>query len=166
MFAIDGTNRCATAESVSQESIEMVSRKLFGLIARHHAIRFIGIAMLITSSTLHAKNPGESAMDCLEVKGSSDKVTFRNHCGGRIFVIWCGELKYSKKRCGDGPKKAGNGVATAGFYTHSFNMDAATEREETIAGEYRYAACKGGISFGNDGEYRDDADGSFVCQKR
>lgn len=117
------------------------------------------IFIILISFNAHARNPGESAQNCVNASAKGDAVTFKNNCGEKIFVIWCGELKYSKKRCGDGPK--------GGFYTHSFNMEAGAKRDETIMkGAWWYAACKGGISFGNDGEYKDYPDGSVECLKR
>jgi hypothetical protein len=106
-----------------------------------------------------ARNPGESAQECVDVtKGAAGKVSFTNTCGEKIFVIWCGDLKYSKQRCGNGPK--------GGFYTHSANLAPGQSNDVAFDGRFSYAACKGGISFGNDGEYLDTPSGGIQCLKR
>lgn len=109
-----------------------------------------------------AENRGESAMDCLIVSDGAEQpsgveIVFTNQCDEQIFMLWCGELQFSERRCGDGP----NG----GFYTQSDNLQANASNEIRIkAGtSYHYAACYGGISFGNSGEYTDNPDGGFVC---
>ena len=61
-----------------------------------------------------AENRGESAMDCLIVSDGAEQpsgveIVFTNQCDEQIFMLWCGELQFSDRRCGDGP----NG----GFYT-------------------------------------------------
>lgn len=109
-----------------------------------------------------AENRGASAMDCLIVSDGAEQpngveVVFTNQCDEQIFMLWCGELQFSEDRCGDGPN--------AGFYTHSDNIKPGTSNEIRIkaGSNYQYAACYGGISFGNSGEYTDNSDGSFVC---
>ncbi len=120
---------------------------------------FLAVLLLALSVNAQARNPGESAQRCVSASSDSKgKVTFENNCGEKVFVLWCGDLKYSKQRCGDGPK--------GGFYTHSNNIPAGGEVTTVVNGRYRYAACKGGISFGNDGEYDDNPDGSYRCLKR
>lgn len=58
------------------------------------------------------KNPGESAMQCVDISKNKDgRTVFKNICSEQIFVLYCGELTSSKGRCGDGPK--------GGYYTHS-----------------------------------------------
>lgn len=105
------------------------------------------------------RNPGESAQRCVSARSTGGgKVAFTNNCGEKVFVIWCGDLKHTKKRCGDGPK--------GGFYTHSENIGAGDEATTDVNGPYRYAACKGSISFGNDGEYQDNGSGGVQCLKR
>lgn len=116
------------------------------------------VILLGVSVSAHARNPGENAMRCVDVNEIGGRVTFTNTCNKQIFVIWCGELKYSKKRCGDGPK--------GGFYTHSTNLKPGDDNEVAVDGQYRYAACVGGISFGNSGEYEDDSRGRFRCLPR
>ena len=113
---------------------------------------------MLLSLNAYAKNPGESAQSCVDASSGNGKVTFTNNCGERVFVIWCGDLKYSQKRCGDGPR--------GGFYTQSVNIDAGGTSTADINGQYHYADCKGSISFGNDGEYEDNANGGFRCLQR
>lgn len=102
-----------------------------------------------------AGNPGRSAMECVTATRDKDNVVFHNRCSFKIFVVWCGELKHSKKRCGDGP--AGNG-----FYTHSNNVAPGATTRVYGAGAYRYAACEGGIGFDKE-PIQDQPDGSFAC---
>lgn len=102
-----------------------------------------------------AGNPGRSAMDCVSASRVKDDIVFKNSCSYKVFVVWCGELKYSKKRCGDGP--AGNS-----FYTHSDNIGPGGETWARGVQTYRYAACEGGIGFGKS-EIKDAPDGSFQC---
>ncbi|QKO23273.1 hypothetical protein [Rhodoferax sp. BAB1] len=118
----------------------------------------IAACLLVVTVNAHARNPGENAQRCVDVSERNGRVTFTNTCNKQIFVIWCGDLKYTKKRCGDGPK--------GGFYTHSDNLRPGAEKEIVVEGQYRYAACVGGISFGNSGEYEDDARGRYRCLPR
>jgi hypothetical protein len=100
-------------------------------------------------------NTGKSAMQCVSVTRNNDDVEFRNTCDKQIFVVWCGDLKYAKEKCGDGPK--GNS-----YYTHSNNIKPGTSIRTSVSGQYHYAACEGGIAFGKD-EIHDRPDGSFTC---
>ena len=117
----------------------------------------LSLAMLAAAGPAGAAgNTGKSAIDCVTATRDKNDVVFQNNCGGKIFVVWCGELKYSKKRCGDGP--SGNS-----FYTHSNNVAAgATMRASGVVGTYRYAACEGGIGFDKK-PIQDQPDGSFTC---
>lgn len=105
-----------------------------------------------------AKASGESAQSCVDARTNGDTLTFKNNCSEKVFVLWCGDLKYSKKKCGDGP--------SGGYYTQSTNIAPGKESTTQINGKYQYAACKGGISFGNDGKYKDYSDGTVTCLKR
>jgi hypothetical protein len=101
-----------------------------------------------------AKNSGESAHTCV----SNDRMgNIVNNCGEQVFIIWCGNLQYSNKACGDGP----NGS----YFTHSNNLKPGAS--ETIkvkpGGQYFLGSCFGGISFGNSGEYEDSPNGSYTC---
>lgn len=100
-------------------------------------------------------NPGKSAMDCVSASREGKDVKFSNSCGHKVFVVWCGDMQYSKSRCGDGPK--GNS-----FYTHSNNISPNSSIYARAIGEYRYAACVGGIAFGKSG-IQDRPDGTFAC---
>lgn len=105
----------------------------------------------------HAQgNPGKSAMDCVTATRDGQDVKFSNRCDHKVFVAWCGALKYSKKRCGDGP--AGNS-----YYTHSSNIAPnGTTSANGVVGDYKYAACVGGIGFSKTG-FQDQPDGTFAC---
>lgn len=125
--------------------------------------------VMMAGTAAFAKNPGESAAECVTVsRGGDDNsaVTFTNRCNEKIFVLWCGQLKYSSKQCGEGPKDAGKGLSSAGFYTHSTNIEPGKSSTAHVKGQYHHAACKGGISFGNDGHYTDDAAGGYRCLKK
>lgn len=114
------------------------------------------LAALAGAPAQASGNTGRSAMDCVDARRDKGDIVFHNTCSHKIFVVWCGQLKYSKKRCGDGP--AGNS-----YYTHSTNVSpGGTARASGVEGNYRYAACEGGIAFGKD-EIQDRPDGSFVC---
>ncbi len=100
-------------------------------------------------------NTGREAMRCVSVVREKEDLAFNNTCNIQIFVVWCGDLKYSNKHCGDGP--AGNS-----FYTHSTNVMPGDKQYARGVGDYHYAACEGGISFGKD-EIQDRPDGTFTC---
>jgi hypothetical protein len=108
------------------------------------------------NSASTTRKTGESAQNCVRASVSGETLTFQNSCGEHVFVIWCGDLKYSKKKCGD------NGM----YYNMSANIETGGETTAQISGQYRYAACKGGISFGNDGNYRETSNGGVECLKR
>jgi hypothetical protein len=110
---------------------------------------------LFSTAASAAGNPGRSAMECVTASRDKGDVVFKNNCNYKIFVVWCGEQKYTKKKCGDGPQ--GNS-----FYTHSNNIEPGGETWARGIQEYRYAACEGGIGFGKDG-IKDAPDGSFQC---
>lgn len=102
-----------------------------------------------------AGNLGRSAMECISDSRDKDDVIFKNRCDYKVFVVWCGDMKYSKKKCGDGPQ--GNN-----FYTHSSNIGPGGQTWARGIKEFKYAACEGGIGFGKD-EIKDSPDGSFTC---
>ncbi len=114
--------------------------------------------LMVVAVNAHARNPGESAQRCVDASEKNGRVTLTNTCNKQIFVLYCGDLKYSKKGCGEGPK--------GGFYTHSNNVQPGASTDFVVEGRYRYAACVGGISFGNSGEYEDFPNGSFRCLPR
>jgi len=66
----------------------------------------------------------------------------------------CGEMKYTKKRCGDGPH--GNS-----FYTQSNNIESGGSIRASSIQEYRYAACEWDRL--GKSEIKDSPDGSFKC---
>ena len=102
-------------------------------------------------------NPGRSAMQCVSTSSHGNRIQFRNTCNQKIFVIWCGDLKYTKKRCGDGPR--GN------YFTHSHNIRPGDSTEIVLrnGGSYRYGACVGGVGFGTD-EFTSSYGGRFSCK--
>ncbi|MGE5524781.1 MAG: hypothetical protein ACM3SS_13775, partial [Rhodospirillaceae bacterium] len=108
---------------------------------------------------------GEDAMQCITVTNTKEgDVRITNNCSERIYYFYCGDLKYSRDRCGDGGKTNGR----SGFYTHSNNLDpgASGTIYVTPNGVYRYGACKGRIGFTVDGHFRDGVDGQYACLKR
>ena len=122
----------------------------------------ISFGIAIFPSYVLAGNPGEVATNCIldssEASGSSVKLTFKNRCHYKVFVVWCGDMKYSDKQCGTGKN----------YYTHSANIDALSSASTTIKpkGRYSYAACKGGIGSGSKGiEHLSEWQGRFTCTK-
>ena len=116
------------------------------------------------TTLLNAGNPGESAMNCLNVTTRNTEVNnvkFENGCSTPIFVVWCGELRFSNKECGDGPNNT--------FYTHSTNIMPHSDYSTTIkkGGAFKYASCKGGIGFSSAGAIDAPANknGRFTCLK-
>lgn len=118
------------------------------------------ISLLILTINLYAGNPGQSAMNCIDASTNGSKLTFRNTCDYKIFVVWCGDLKYSKKMCRDGKKNT--------FYTSSRNLAPFASYSTTLKdnGSYKYAGCKGGIGFGSKGIVHNNSNnGRFNCTK-
>jgi hypothetical protein len=122
-------------------------RKLFFLFVA-------AIALAFSSSSVMA-NPGTSASNCITFRTTGEKPVFTNNCGEKAFVIYCGSLKYSKKKCGD----------DGHFYNHSFNIGPGEAYNVEINGKINWGACLGSVSFGRD-EFSDSPDGSFKCIKR
>lgn len=105
-------------------------------------------------------------MECIttapgEEQPNGVEVVLTNNCSEQVFILWCGDLEFDRKGCGDGPSNEGS----SGFYTHSTNLAAGQSNGIRLkhGGSYNYAACFGGIGFGNDGHYSDDPDGTFRC---
>lgn len=117
------------------------------------------VTMMLTGFYAQAKNPGESAMGCLKARTNNsnyDNLEFKNRCNTDIFVVWCGDLKYSDKQCGKGKN----------FYTHSANIRPHGNYTTTIKsnGSFKYASCKGKIGFGTKGITHPSSDrGRFRC---
>jgi hypothetical protein len=119
------------------------------------------LAALLLAVTFHAqaRNPGESASRCVTAQADGKgHVTFTNRCSEKIFVMWCGDLTHTKKRCGDAPD--------GGFYTHTGNVEAGQSYSTAVKGRFNYAACKGSVGFGKKGYWTDDPDGSYRCVKQ
>ncbi len=114
------------------------------------------IAVVAMSSTIALANPGKSAKHCLDEERSGSTVTFRNTCDEKIFVIYCGDLKYSSKKCGDGPG--------GGYYTHSNNIAPNSKFQVEAKGNIEFGACMGGVSFGKD-EFSDSPNGNYNCKR-
>lgn len=104
---------------------------------------------------------GSSAANCVAQSRSGDKVMLTNNCGRNIFIIYCGELKYSNSRCG----------RDKNYFTHSANSkpgEISQVWSTTVVSptsELRWGACFGQIGFGNDGDFQAWADGSYACLK-
>lgn len=101
-----------------------------------------------------------NALKCIstssDTRGSYDTITFKNNCSEKVFVIWCGDLQYSSSTCG----------SQKNYFTHSVNLPTPGYTANTYLkknGRFRYAACYGGIGFGNDKDFIGYSDGSFVC---
>lgn len=121
------------------------------------------ISVMMFNINLYAGNPGKSAMNCVSAhtnSKNSNNLVFKNQCSYQVFVVWCGDLKYSKKECGDGPKNT--------YYTQSANISGYDETSTSLkkGGSYSYAACKGKISFGSKGiKHPSENNGRFRCKK-
>lgn len=99
-----------------------------------------------------------NAMRCVSAVRAGDTVTLKNNCGQQIFVIYCGQLKYSKSRCGD----------SKNYFTHSRNSKPGEISESTDVhlvpnGTMEYGACFGGIGFTNDNDFKAYSNGTFEC---
>lgn len=120
-------------------------------------------SFFLISTDVQAGNPGRSAMNCISASTNSEEynnLVFNNQCGYKVFVVWCGDLKWSKKKCGDGPKSS--------YFTKSVNIDAYGKQTTTLnkGGTYQYAACEGTIGFGSHGiEHPASDGGSFRCTR-
>jgi hypothetical protein len=124
-------------------------------LRRHFFWAACWCAVLTPGISGAAGNPGRSAMECVTPSRDKGDVVFHNQCDYKIFVVWCGDLKYSKKRCGDGP-------AGSSFYTHSNNIAPGGTMHAWGVGDYKFAACEGGIAF-DKAPIQDQPDGSFAC---
>jgi hypothetical protein len=123
------------------------------------------ILLGVTISAHAQRNPGQSAMQCVDAKerGATNvdnaKVFFTNTCNQDIFVIWCFTGTNDRARCGTQGK---------GYYSMKKTLKPG-ETGDTLrpsSGSLRYAACVGQIGFGNDGHFEDDSNGGFRCLRR
>lgn len=103
----------------------------------------------------NSENTGRDAMRCLTITRDKEDLYFENTCSQPIFVVWCGDMKNTKRKCGDGP--AGNN-----FYTESMNVPVGRRMKTYGVGSYKYAACEGSIGFRKK-EIQDRPDGTFTC---
>ncbi len=73
-------------------------------------------------------------------------------------MFWCGNLRYDKKKCGDGPKGR--------YYTQlHYRVKPGEEAEATFkqpSGVYSWGACYGTDPTGGD-FVTDKPDGSYIC---
>lgn len=124
---------------------------------------FIFMILGIFSTSMYAGNPGKSAMNCISTSTNSNKydnLIFKNRCSYQVFVVWCGDLRSSKKGCGDGPRNT--------YYTQSANIEAYGRKTTSLKnrGRYMYAACKGKIGFGSNGiKHPANRNGRYTCTK-
>ncbi|GAA0831181.1 MULTISPECIES: hypothetical protein [Marinomonas] len=130
---------------------------------RYSLLMCMAVGALFASVNAQAANPGQSAERCLDVSTNSNRshnLIFKNRCSYQIFVVWCGDLKYSKKECGDGPRNT--------YYTQSANIRAYGEKATTLKsrGTYEYASCKGKIGFDSKGiEHSAYNNGRYRCTR-
>ena len=122
------------------------------------------ILLGVTISAHAQRNPGQSAMQCVDATERNGEVFFTNTCNQDIFVVWCFTGTDARGRCGNGP--AGGG--SSGYYVRSRNIEPGSTSGAGIdkGGRLRYAACVGKISFGNEGHFEDDSNGGFRCLRR
>ena len=118
---------------------------------------FIGTVCLLSCVNLFAQNPGTDASDCVRQSVNGYKVTLTNVCSEKIFVIYCGNLRWSNSGCGD--------YEGGGYYTHSNNIQpgGSTWFDLKDNGRYAYGACYGSISFGKKGYFEDYPNGNYEC---
>ena len=104
------------------------------------------------------KPPEESkkfgvARHCVKITRDNEAVIFKNICEHKIYVIYCGDLKYSNRKCGDGSKGE--------YYTHGVNIH--PNSSIRAVGKINWGACFGGIGFVNNKNYKDYPDGRYTC---
>ena len=118
-------------------------------------------------STPPAGSGGANASGCVAMSRGvdtvtgKDKVTLTNNCGKPIFILYCGDLAYSTLKCGN----------DSNYFTHSYNskpdeISRVDSKAVKPNGNFRWGACFGQMSFGNEGNYKAYADGSYVCLKQ
>lgn len=123
------------------------------------SLQIVRAVFTVTLSCI-AGSADASVEHCVQIGNrSTDEVRFVNVCNEKIFVIYCGSLKYDKRHCGEGPG--------GGYHTHSFILQPNADRSIMVKGPYRYGVCAGGIDFGGRGKYYLDAsDGTYECLAR
>lgn len=118
---------------------------------------------LLVAGTTEAQ--AQTAAHCVSVNyedyqwgDDREMAVVRNNCSQSIYVIYCGDMYGSSRRCGDG-----DGSAT--FYTHSNNLGPGAVFDVMIYrnGDFSWGACPGTISFRNDGHFSDDRNGTYYC---
>lgn len=113
------------------------------------------ITLIALSVPAFSENPGRVA-GCVSLRTIDEKtIEFHNGCGEKVFVIYCGDLVYSNKKCGDGPD--------GGYFTQSINL-APGQNRRIDAHRIQYGACYGSIGFGHE-EFSDTPMGRFSCNK-
>ncbi len=117
-------------------------------------IVFVVAITILGSSIVSAGNPGTQASSCISESNRNGNTVFENNCGEKAFVIYCGDLKYTKKKCGEG----------SGYYTHSFNLESGARNEVATNGYIKWGACLGGVGFGRD-EFSDSRNGDYTCKR-
>ena len=126
-------------------------------------IRLIFVVFVLVFSCVHlsiAQEAGENADVCINASKSSRKAIIKNMCDYDILVVYCGELKDHKERCGDGPKILGhNPYPSSGYYTQTQALRAGEKMEIGIKGKINFSACR------LDEEFTDDDNGDVTCRK-
>ena len=101
----------------------------------------------------HASNSAEM---CISSNSTQNGVAVHNGCDTNVFILWCGELKYSDKRCGDG--------SNGRYFTHSDNIKPGGTKHIDTKGSVKVVGCKGRIGFGPDGPFEDVGGGQIICK--
>jgi hypothetical protein len=117
-----------------------------------------GALWALLHAPAYALDAGSDAQACVQSSQQANAVQLVNGCGAKVFVLWCGELRHTKQRCGEGPK--------GGFYTHSANLAPGEARKIDVQGRIQWAACAGSIGFGNDRRFEDQGNGAYRCLPR
>ncbi len=135
----------------------------------------IAIALCVVgiSFSSYAKNPGKKAMDCVSSKLNKDFQKTKKHdvwvlsntCSYGIFVIFCGEMKYSDSKCGTHNRVKKD--SPAHFYTFSKNLKPGANLKAyvNVRAQFKFGACKGQISRSPEADWSDNSQGSFSCNQ-
>jgi len=127
-------------------------------------------AVVLASSGAYAQstpsNPGKVADHCVNIEtkkaqyGDTVYYDMRNSCDQTIFVIYCGDVVGSNRRCDGGSKSV--------YYTHSKILRPGISSQAAIRGngQFHWGACIGSIGFGNEGHFQDFPDGRYTCLAR
>ena len=127
-------------------------------------------AMLLLVDGATAQSPrfntGQDAQTCISYSVTKacnlckEEVTLTNNCSRYAFVAYCGESNVGG---------SGSCSSKGRYYQMSHNLDGVGESVATHMAPnifFRFMACEGSISFGNDGQYEEDGAGGYTCLRQ